>query len=222
MHGARRTARDLAALAIATAGPCVIQLAACCPSKVSSFSVQPPMVCPGQSATVQWDVRGRASLRAERAPNDWDEGEVPSTGSRIVMPSGSTTFTVKALDANPADGASFGTKPLQVPQGAEDRGNNASCDSATRKCTATFSLEDGSGLLKVQSLSAPTVIQGGVSKAAAITVTHGAWHEVVPAGGTTPAGVAASGAWTLEIDLSPADPLAPPPQLRVRVDFGCH
>jgi hypothetical protein len=205
-----------AALAIAAAWS-----VGCSAAKVQSFSVDPPMVCPGQTATVQWQVQGRASLRIERGPHDWDEGEVPSTGSRTVSPAASTSFTVRALDADPAAGASFGTKGVQVPSGPDDRENVAACDAATRKCTASFTLQDGGDALQVRSLSTPVVVRSGAASPGAITVTHGGFQALVATGGSTPASVPAAGLWTLQVDLGPNDPLTPPPRLQVRLDFGC-
>jgi hypothetical protein len=170
---------------------------------------------------VEWEVRGRASLRSERGPNDWEEGDVPSTGRRTVTPAASTSFTLRALDAKPAEGAAFAVKPLLVARAAEDRGNVGACDPNTRKCSAMFSLEDGGGSLRVRSLSAPRVVQGGVTKSTALSVSHGGWRAVVPAGGSASANVPAQGDWTIEEDLAPGEASTPPPTLKVLVEFGC-
>ena len=110
---------------------------------------------------------------------------------------------------------------MQVPQGAEDRANTATCDATTRKCTASFTLDDGGGALQVQSLSAPTIVRAGVAKPGAITVTHAGFQKLVAVGAPTPAGVPAAGTWTLEEDLASGEEPTPPPRLQVHVDFGC-
>jgi hypothetical protein len=193
--------------------------------QVTSFNVLPPLVCPGQSAVVNWNVLGRASLRAERGAADWDEGAVPSEGSRTVVPAMTTTFKITALDANPADGASYGTKLVQIPRPAQNKAATSTCDAASRKCKGSFVLDNGGGAMRALTLSAPTRVRGGKEEPAKICVTHDGLptQTCVPAGGSLAIGpsVAAEGSWTLESELGVGDGLEPPPQLRIHFDFGC-
>src|SRR5579863_1894446 len=122
--------------------------------QVTSFNVLPPLVCPGQSAVVKWNVLGRASLRAERGAVDWDEGAVPSEGSRTVVPARTTTFKITALDANPADGSAYGTKLVQIPGPAQNKAVISTCDAASRKCKGSLVLDNGGGPMRALTLSA--------------------------------------------------------------------
>jgi hypothetical protein len=199
---------------------------ACSPHpQVTSFSALPPLVCPGQTAVVHWDVRGRASLRAERGATDWDEQAVPSQGSRTVVPAVTTTFKITALDANPADGNAYGTKLVQIPRPGEVRAVAAPCDAASRKCRGSFTLDNGAGPMVAVTLSAPIRVQRGKEGPAKICVAHDGLpsETCVPAGGAVAIGpsVSAQGAWTLESELGADDALEPPPQLRIHFDFGC-
>lgn len=199
-----------------------ILVVSCSPaSQVRSFTVEPPLVCPGQTAQVQWNVVGRASLREQRGAADWEEGEVPSSGSRMVAPASSTSFTITALDANRAGGNWQGNKNLQVASVPDsERAAVTTCDATSRKCTGTFTL-DTTAALQVSSVSQPIVVRAGVSRPAAIDVTHGTWKQTVSAGQTVTVGQPANGAWTLQVDLGPNDSPTPPPQLRVHLDFAC-
>ena len=86
----------------AGASAVLVTLGSGCPHpRVVAFAVDPPFVCPGGSAHVHWDVVGRASLRVQHGPNDWDDGLVPSTGDRLVAASSKTTVVLSALDADP-------------------------------------------------------------------------------------------------------------------------
>ena len=201
---------------------------ACCPPpQVTSFSVQPHLVCPGQTVVVQWDVRGRASLRAERgdagSTKDWDEEEVLSHGKRTVVPALTTSFKITALDANAAVGGSFATQSVDVPTAAEDKDASSSCDPASRKCTGSFVLNSAAGPLRALRLSAPKRVRSGTEESARIHVVHqGVPDDTwVTASGPVPINVPADGTWTLETELGPDEALLPPPRLRIHIDFGC-
>jgi hypothetical protein len=199
---------------------------ACGPhAQVNSFNALPQDVCPGQGSVVSWDVRGRASLRAERGTSDWDEGAVPSRGSRTVVPAVTTTFTITAVDANPANGSAYAAKLVRIPRPAENKAVTSVCDAASRKCKGSFALDNGAGPMRALTLSSPTRVRSGKAEPATICVTHEGLptETCVPAGGTVAIGasVPAHGAWTLESDLGSDDALEPPPQLRIHFDFGC-
>jgi hypothetical protein len=94
----------------------VLLVSSCCPHpQVVAFTVEPPLACPGQRIHVRWDVSGRAVLRAQRGPADWDEEEVLSKGDRTVTSGISTTFHFTAIVANPAVGKSAGNKVVDIP-----------------------------------------------------------------------------------------------------------
>jgi hypothetical protein len=207
---------------IASLLPLVLLCTQCGPHpQVNTFTVEPPLICPGQEVQVQWDVRGRASLRAEPAAADWDGGAVLSQGKRTVHPTTTTSFTVTALDANPADGNSFATKPVQVPRPAEDRAAHATCDPGSRKCTGSLTIDSAPGV-DVRRLSAPTLVQSGRSLPIEVCVTHdGLARTCIGPGATTDVHVTAGGTWTLEATFDPSAAPTPPPQLRVHFDFGC-
>lgn len=215
------SARDFALLSwlAGAVGACAV---ACGPPKeVVIFNVAPPFVCPGERATVQWEVRGRAWLRAERDAGDWDEGEVLSKGKLDLAPAVTTVFTVTALDANPAKGRSNAQQTVQVPSDADrTRAASAHCDAGP--CTGTFTITSNRGAARVAKVGAPLMVRGGIAKPVSLTVTHGTWSMKVPATGEVAAYVPADGPWTLSMTLPEGEPTTPPPQLRVTLDFDCN
>jgi hypothetical protein len=219
VNGRRRT--TLNCLVIALSSHCAF---VCCAPRVNTFKV-PESACPRDRVVVSWDVTGPASLHAERGPNDWDEGPVPSVGTRTLSSSASTTFTITALSADPANGNSKGTKTLQIQQGASEPNiANATCDATTSKCVGAF-IVVGSTSPVAKRISAPMMISSGVEAPTRICVTHeGLALGCVDPGGTLtlpPAGVVASGKWQLEAELPANQPAMPGPRLQINVDFGC-
>jgi len=195
---------------------------ASCAHKVVSFSVEPPVVCSGQPAQVQWSVQGRASLRIDRGAGDANEEEVPSKGERSLVVTQATTFTIRALDANPADGQSFGTKSVAVPQGPVEKAAASACDVASAKCQGTFEIDAGGGGLQVRSLAAPTIVRAGRVQPGRICVSHeGLAPACLAPDGRVDVAVSAQGVWTLETDLSAGEDAMPGPQLRIQLGFGC-
>jgi hypothetical protein len=203
---------------------CAVLFAACCSNpQILAFKVEPSLVCPGEGVHVRWEVRGRASLQATRGPKDWDEGEVPSDGERVVVPSTTTEFKLTALDANPARSMSYANQNVQVAQLSSERAVETTCDPATRKCTGTFTLETGGGALKVRELSAPMLVRSGHQLPAQVCVTHqGLARTCIQPQGNVTLHAVADGPWNIETDLGPGDPVAPPPRLQLSVAFECR
>lgn len=197
-------------------------LGACGPAKPAvKLAVQPLLVCPGGLTSVQWDVQGRARLRAARGAADWDQGEVPSHGRRDLAPAVTTTVTVTALDANRAKGDWQATQTVQVPS-ESDRQRAALAPCAAGVCAGAFTIDTPAGGLNVAKVSAPTATRAGTTTPVTLTVTHGGWSAIVPANGQTAAHVPAAGAWTLSMALPAEVAATPPPQLRVVLDFDCN
>jgi len=197
-------------------------LPASCAHKVVSFSVEPPLVCEGQTVKVDWDVEGRASLKTDRGAGDSKEEEVPSQGERSSVVQNRTTFTIRALDANPANPPSFASKSVDVAQAPVDKGTNATCDTASRKCRGSFALRTTDNTVKVQTIAAPRVVVAGHVQPATICVSHaGLAPACLAADDKLTIAVPADGTWELETDL-PDDYAGPPdPQLRIQLGFGC-
>jgi hypothetical protein len=186
----------------------------CCHYRVVNFSVDQQYVCPSQTTTVRWEVKGPARLRADRGPGDWDEGIVPSKGERSFATTKETLFTVTATKQNPAEG-NFKSQPVGVFASGY-KGDSATC-SAEGLCTATFTPTSAGP--RVSKLSLPLAVGGGHSKAVDLCVTHaGLPRTCIPAGQAISVDVPFEGPWTLETTASPA---TPPPQLRIQMDFNC-
>jgi len=114
-------------------------LSSCGTYQVKSFASDKGIICPGESATLRWEVQGQARLRAERGANDWDEQDVPSTGERSFSETATTTFTLRARQQNPA----LGNYKKQIVDVATSgpRGNAVTCTAGV--CTATFTPASG-------------------------------------------------------------------------------
>lgn len=165
-----------------------------------------------------WQVRGAASLRAERGPQSWDEGAVPSEGQRKLMATETTTFTLRALDANPAQKDAYSVRPLAVPRLDDDRVAPADCSGS--KCSGSFELSAVPGL-RVSRLSAPSIVAAGQFQAATVCVTPpSAARTCVAPGSDAAIDVLAAGPWKLEAELPPN--LTVPPQLHIHLDFRCR
>jgi hypothetical protein len=221
----RETYRELRARAPARGLPATLlvasAIAGCAHKAVVSFNVDPQLSCPGKPVLVQWEVNGRASLHAEPAPKDWVEGATDSKGSRQVFPEVTTAFTVTALDANPAQGNSSGTKSVQVLPHNDNRAASSSCDETTHHCQGSFTLKSIDSL-RVVKISNPTFVRSGQRQARDVCVTapNGA-KTCVKANQGAELSAPANGSWVLETELAPEEPATPPPQLRLFFDFGC-
>jgi hypothetical protein len=192
-----------------------------CAHGVQAFSVEPPLVCPGQTVVVRWQVQGRASLRAERGSNDWDQEDVPSQGQRSLALATPTTFTLRAVDANPAAGHASAIKQADVAQGPTEKAVASTCDAEAGKCRGTFELAASQGLM-VRSLAAPKIVRAGHVQGGRICVRHaGLPTTCLAADERVAVAVSAGGPWTLETDLPTDDPNGPAPQLRLQMGFGC-
>lgn len=71
---------------------------------IDSFTADPSVIDPGQSSTLNWSVRNATSASIKPSP-----GDVPLSGSAVVSPVISVTYTLTATNA---DGAS--TKTVMV------------------------------------------------------------------------------------------------------------
>jgi len=145
---------------------------------------------------------------------------VPSQGSRTVQVAQDTTFSVTALDANPASGNSTGSRPVKVTALNQEKGVSAACDEQTRVCRGTFTLASGGA--SVSRLANPSLKRDGALVAREVCVTPpGAAKICVAPNASVVVGTPADGLWTMETTLGTTEELTPPPQLRITVDFGC-
>jgi hypothetical protein len=193
-----------------------------CQHPPSVFTVAPALACPGQVVQVQWDVYGKATLRAERSANDWDEEDVPPSGLRRVAPAVTTTFRLTLSDVNPARGPSFGDQQVVIPKLLDERRVVSQCEAATARCTGSFTL-DTTGRLQVRKLSSPVVVQNGRAQAMEVCATHdGLNRTCVGPGQETDVDVPATGSWTLDAVLPAGASVTPPPALGIHLDFACQ
>jgi len=187
---------------------------------VNTFTASPPLSCPDGSVVLEWNVTGPAALRAVPPPASWADGPVPSQGSRTVQVAQDTTFSVTALDANPASGNSIGSRPVKVTALNQEKGASAPCDEQTRVCRGTFTLSSGGA--SISRLANPSFKRDGTVVAREVCVTPpGGAKLCIAANASVAVGTPADGVWTMETTLGPAEAAAPPPQLRITVDFGC-
>lgn len=204
----------------AAAAATLVGAIGCAHPQVSVLEVKPALVCAGKPATVEWEVVGPARLRAERSTTDWDEGDVPSKGTRTVVASKATTFTLTAVDGDPARGQSFRSKPLDVVVGGPFS-NASTCDATTRVCTAKFSPLSAPGA-HVTRLSAPFAVGGGRRRPARVCVTHqtvqGACLE--PAA-TLEVDAPFDGEWVLQTTIEGDPETTPPPRLELTMEIAC-
>jgi hypothetical protein len=204
----------------------VVLLAGCPPpSQVNSFSVKPALACPGQAVVVNWDVKGRATLRTATTPDDQNDANLATVGSKgpkTVTPSSSTWFTITALDADRAKVQWQSMQEVEVPQLPVDKGDTSTCDTSG-KCTVTFTLDNPGKTLQVRHLSEPKLVQSGHVMRTQICLTHAglAPGTCVDPGATVAIAAPADGDWTLAAQLpAGADPTIPP-LLQLHFDFGC-
>jgi hypothetical protein len=201
----------------------VVSQACSNPKPPPVFVARPALACPGEAVEVIWDVHGKATLRAERSPTDFDEEDVPPSGQRTVTPAVSTTYKLKLHDVNPADGPSFGDQPVVIPKLLDERRVVAKCDSATARCMGSFDPDATAGRLHVRKLSLPRVILDGHAQAMEVCVMHdGLARTCVGPGQATDVDLPASGTWTLDAALPAGTPATPPPALSIHLDFVCQ
>ena len=203
----------------------------CVQAQVISLAV-PPLACPDQRISIEWEAIGRASLRSARAKNDWQETEVPSRGRLQLMAVQTTTFTLRALDAKASRKRAYRSATLQVPLTEQDRAVRASCDEDGR-CRGSFVLPEVS-MMKVVKLSEPTLVVGGRAQAVALCVTAPPGRQsCLEPSSSAAIDIPATGTWTLEATLpqeptpqepTPQEPTPQeqaPPQLRIHLALRC-
>src|SRR4030042_6001019 len=78
---------------------------------ISSFEADPPTITAGGSATLKWNVSG-----ATKVSIDQGIGSVALSGSRAVMPSATTVYTLTATNAS---GATVPATAQVIVTGAE-------------------------------------------------------------------------------------------------------
>jgi hypothetical protein len=189
-------------------------LACCARPQVIAFSV-PPLTCPGGEVVVAWAVEGRASLRATRADDSWDEGEVPSRGQRRVVTREATRFLLTALDARPEEKSAYAMGTLDLPDG--EREVPAECEGT--HCRGTFEIGPADGL-RVLELSKPTLIVSGVERSTRVCATSPAGlRSCVDAEQSLRVDTPAPGQWVLEAESNESDPV--PPRLHLHFAFSC-
>lgn len=194
---------------------------------VNSFVVDPQVACPGEQVVVRWDVTGAARLAivtGTKAPTPEQimasEQPVPSKETRSVAVGETTTFVLRAVDANQAKAPWQGLQVVDVPVALETKAVNTTCTGAT--CRGDFAIHAMPGTAKVVRLSAPMRNQHGETTPARVCVTHDALQAAcIEAGASLDTSVAADGLWTLQTTLPSPAAATPPPRLTIMVQFGC-
>ena len=194
--------------------------AACQPTyKVTSFSVTPPLVCEGRPTTVAWEVVGPAQLRTERSATDFTDEDVPSTGTKTVVPTTATTFTMTAVNGNPAEGNRTKNQSVDIVKNGVLSGIST-CD-ATGACLAKFTPAPGPGA-QVKKLSAPVAVMAGRHVKTQICVTHLTMTErCIPAEGAIEVDLPLAGDWILQTKIEGDPETTPPPRLDVVFEVSC-
>src|SRR6266536_2739866 len=75
----------------------VLALGGCPKGGVNQFTVEPQLICAGQTIRLAWTVDGAsATLRAERSPGDFEDHPVAPNGSETATPTVNTSYTLFA------------------------------------------------------------------------------------------------------------------------------
>jgi hypothetical protein len=175
---------------------------------------------------VTWDVDGGARLAivkgtANPLPDQILAAEQPvkSKESRAIKVDQTTTFVIRAVDANQAKDRWQGNKHVDVPVADEQKGVTTTCAAGT--CSGTFTVHAVHGTAKVVRLSAPMLKQDGTATPARVCVTHDSLNAAcIDPGGSLDTSVAADGEWKLETTVA-VGAVATPPALSVMVQIAC-
>ena len=202
-------------------------VAACHQYRVVSFDVEPHLGCPGQSVQVSWNVEGRARLaiiEGTKAPTPDQvlaaERPVKSRDTETLPLDETTTFVIRAVDANQAKDPWQGMKWIEVPTSDESKGVTTECDGTT--CRGTFTIHASGDAARVTHISTPTLKQNGTQVPATIRITHGALVATpLEPGHDLSTVVPAAGEWTLEATLPARAPDDPPPGLGITLHIAC-
>jgi hypothetical protein len=81
--------------------------------EVVSFSLSSPMITQGQMSTLRWDVDGATSVSIDRGV-----GDVSSSGTQVVSPTTSTTYTLTATNeyGSVDESITLTVTPLDLPE----------------------------------------------------------------------------------------------------------
>ncbi len=204
----------------------VIALAAsaACRPKIERFAVVPRRLCAGQTTTVAWQVKGRATLSADPALPD--TGAVPSSGSR--------RFTPRARP--PADTTTFELTARRHGRSVFARqGVVVFATGVDRPIVIATKPAGADSLVAIDSLRAAVwddaIRIDDVSSESdrTLRVIHDGRMVDLPADGTPSAalrGSRVSGRWEVRAALQPGEQMGsrqhpPPDRLRLRVRLSC-
>jgi hypothetical protein len=202
--------------------PLLLSTLSCCTHDgIVAFNVTPPLVCATKTVAITWNVRGRAQLNADPPPPNWNP-QVASQGSLPAVPvAKDTTFTLVALDADPARGAANAQQPAQVTDQDDPRAAQASCDTAGN-CSGDITI-NADPSVRVKKLSGPTWRVGFKVAPHEVCVTPpGGQPSCVPENGSLDLNAPANGKWLFSAKLPAGYGDPPPSQLRAVFDFGCQ
>jgi hypothetical protein len=185
----------------------------CTKYQVNYFVPDKTDLCPGEAATLAWDVNGPAHLKIVSGSSHLDQN-VLSKGTLEFSEAAFTSFTLTAIKQNPAEG-NFKPLPIDVVSSGP-RGQTGPCNAGV--CSATFTPK--AGLARVARLSAPLVKVAGHDVATPICVTHANLPQptCIAPGQTLTVDVPFDGAWILAATMPPP---ATPPTLAINFDFNC-
>jgi outer membrane murein-binding lipoprotein Lpp len=193
-----------------------------CPSKakITGFRVNPPQICAGAQATLEWDVDGEATINAEPAAGAL--GRVPPKDKRTVSPAASTTYTLlvrkgqsDALARAQLDvvaAAPTGEVPLALEA--------ASCQAGTFQAAVDVPAARWPGAI--------TVVDVRSNAASALRLEHGGRIADLPPAAAAPAaaapstafkGTAVGGSWRATMPVP--DCADPPDVVIIRITVTC-
>jgi hypothetical protein len=206
----------------------VVLQSSCCDSpRLVNFAVEPAVACPGEPIRVSWEVVGSARLaivKGTKAPTPEqiaaNEQWVKPKEDRSIPISETTTFVVRAVEANQAKDPWQGTKFVDVPSAGETKGVTTQCTGMI--CGGSFTIHTTRGNAKITRISDPMISQNGVSNPGKVCVTHDSVRVacIAPGQGFDVA-VPAQGSWTLETTVGEAAAASPPPVLTIAVQISC-
>jgi hypothetical protein len=187
---------------------------------VNSFYVNPPIISLGSSATLDWNVAGAATINISTI------GEVVASGTKVVSPSATTSYTLTASNqygavkasaivvVNPATGLP-GISIFNATPGSILAGQNSSLRWEVSGAT-TVSIDQGIGTVSASGTRAvspattttytltATNSHGSVTALVTVVVSPSSAHPVIESFSASPPSIVVGQSSTLQWEISGA------------------
>lgn len=165
-------------------------------AQIKYFYVAPSTACPGETVKIDWEATGKVTLDA--VPPVAGIGEGPAEGSRSVIPSQSTRFTLKATGLLKSAQREW---DVQVIPGESSRllGGIARCGGNPPLVSASFTIQQKDTSSRVRAVSVANNYKRQLS------VTKEETEVEIPPNGTTDRfkTTPITGIWTVRTPVAP-------------------